>query len=118
LNNFNEVFLKYALRNSIIGINLMTQPFVIEHILGLFEKKAKSELILNVLLFSDFTRWETAKLNSLLDMLKEMISEEHEQNRIMLCYNPIMTIALGCEFLDKISSNKNIFRHECNIAKN
>jgi len=117
-DNYNEVFLKYALRNSIIGINLMADPDVIEHILGLFEKKAKSELILNVLLFSDFTRWETIKMKTLLGMLEEMISEEHEQNRIMLCYNPIMTIALACEFLDKISSNKNIFRHECNISKN
>jgi hypothetical protein len=96
----------------------MADPDVIEHILGLFEKKAKSELILNVLLFSDFTRWETIKMKTLLGMLEEMISEEHEQNRIMLCYNPIMTIALACEFLDKISSNKNIFRHECNISKN
>jgi hypothetical protein len=117
LNNFNEAFLKFSLRNSIIGINLMTSQSVLEHILNLFGKGAKSELILNVLLFSDFTRWETVKLKSLLDMLAEMITEEHEQNRILLCYNPIMAIALGCEFLDQISSNKNIFRHECNIVK-
>ena len=58
LHNFNEIFLKYALRNSIIGSNLLTQPYVIEKILELFSRKAKSELILNVLLFSDFTRWE------------------------------------------------------------
>ena len=73
---------------------------------------------MNVLLFSDFTRWETVKLQSLLNMIKEMITEEHEQNRILLCYNPIMAIALGCEFLGQISDNKNIFRHECNIVKN
>ena len=100
LNNFNEAFLKYSLRNSIIGINLMTSPSVLEHILDLFAKGAKSELILNVLLFSDFTRWETVKLKSLLDMIGEMVTEEHEQNRILLCYNPIMAIALGCEFLN------------------
>jgi hypothetical protein len=118
LNNFNEAFLKYSLRNSIIGITLMTLPSVLDHILDLFAKGAKSELILNVLLFSDFTRWETVKLRSLLDMIGEMVTEEHEQNRIMLCYNPIMAIALGCEFLNQISANKNIFRHECNIVKN
>jgi len=118
LNNFNEAFLKYSLRQSIIGINLMTQPSVLEHLLNLFAKGAKSELIMNVLLFSDFTRWETTKLKALLDMLKEIITEEHEQNRILLCYNPIMAIALACEFLDQSSHNKNIFRHECNIVKN
>lgn len=50
-------------------------------------------------------------------MLKEIVTEEHERNRILLCYNPILAIALGCEFLDKIAQNKNIFKHECNIVK-
>ena len=118
LNNFNEAFLKYSLRSSIIGINLLTAPSVLQHLLDLFAQRAKSELLLNVLLFSDFTRWETVKLKALLEMIAEMVTEEHEQNRIMLCYNPIMAIALGCEFLDQISNNKNIFRHECNIVKN
>ena len=110
--------MKYCLRNSIIGINLMTQPSVLEHILNLFAKGARSELILNVLLYSDFSRWETTKLKSLLDMLSEIVVEEHEQNRILLSYNPIMLIALGCEFLDKVSIYKNIFKHQCNIVKN
>jgi hypothetical protein len=30
LNNFNEIFLKHALRNSIIGTSLMTESYVIE----------------------------------------------------------------------------------------
>lgn len=118
LSNYNELFLKYALKNSIIGINLMTHSMVLDHILDMFSKCAKSELLLNVLLYSDFTRWETLKLKSLLNMIKEMVTEEHEQNRILLCYNPILAIALSCEFLGKISDNKNIFRHECNIVKN
>ena len=51
-------------------------------------------------------------------MLKEMSTEEIERNRILLCYNPVLTIALACEYLDKIAENKNILRHECNIVKN
>ena len=50
-------------------------------------------------------------------MIKEIVTEDHERNRILLCYNPIIAIALCCEFLDKISNNRNIFRHECNITK-
>lgn len=33
LENFNDVFLKYALKNSIIGHDLMVQPLVIQKIL-------------------------------------------------------------------------------------
>lgn len=117
LHNFNESFLKYALRNSIIGQNLLVQPYVIQQILKIFKRGSRSELLLNVMLFSDFSRWEQANLRILLDMLKEIVSEEHEQNRILLCYNPILAIALASEFLNKIGENKNIFRHECNIVK-
>lgn len=35
----------------------------------------------------------------------------------MLCYNPVLAIALSCEFLDKIANTKNIFRHECKLVK-
>ncbi len=58
LNNFNEYFLKHALRNSIIGSQLMIDKEVINEIFTLFKKRMRSELILNVLLFSDFSRWE------------------------------------------------------------
>ncbi len=58
LNNFNEYFLKHALRNSIIGSQLMIDKEVINEIFTLFNKRMRSELILNVLLFSDFSRWE------------------------------------------------------------
>jgi hypothetical protein len=118
LQNFNEIFLKYALRNSIIGSNLMVQPYVIQQVLKIFGRGSRSELLLNVMLFSDFTRWEQINLRALLNMLKEIVTEEHEQNRILLCYNPILAISLSSEFLDKIAENKNIFRHECNIVKN
>lgn len=58
LRNFNEIFLKYALRTSIIGSNLMVRPEVIDPILEIFSRGSRSELLLNVLLFSDFTRWK------------------------------------------------------------
>lgn len=111
LNNFNEFFLKHALRNSIIGSQLMIDREVINEIFALFRKRMRSELVLNVLLFSDLSRWEQTQLRTLLGMLAEMVTEEIEQNRILLAYNPILTIALSAEFLNKISSSKNIFRH-------
>lgn len=111
LNNFNEFFLKHALRNSIIGSQLMIDREVINEIFALFRKRMRSELVLNVLLFSDLSRWEQTQLRTLLGMLAEMVTEEIEQNRILLAYNPILTIALSAEFLNKISSSKKIFRH-------
>jgi hypothetical protein len=58
LNNFNELFLKHALRNSIIGSQFMIDKDIVNEIFALFRKRMRSELVLNVLLFSDLSRWE------------------------------------------------------------
>ena len=48
---------RYALRNSIFGINLLIQEDILDIIMDIFSG-SKTELILNVLTFSDLTRWE------------------------------------------------------------
>ena len=78
LNNFNELFLKHALRNSIIGSQVMIDKEIVNEIFGLFRKRMRSELVLNVLLFSDISRWEQNQLRTLLGMLAEMVTEEIE----------------------------------------
>jgi hypothetical protein len=58
INNYNEIFLKYSFRNSIFGSNLLNQDDVLDMIMEIFENGSKTELILNLLIFSDLTRWE------------------------------------------------------------
>ena len=58
LTNFNELFLKHSLRNSIFGSHVMLDKQVLGEIFNLFQKRSRSELILNILLFSDLSRWE------------------------------------------------------------
>ncbi len=79
---------------------------------------SKSELLLNCLMYTDFGRWEQRQIKIFIKHISSIIYSGHESNRILLCYNPIMAIALACEFLLKISRNINIFRHECVIIKN
>jgi hypothetical protein len=74
--------------------------------LQIFGQGAKTELILNILIFTDFARWEQKTIKEFITMIKEIISSGHELNRILLCYNPILAIALSCEFLMKIASSK------------
>jgi hypothetical protein len=49
---------RYAFKNSILGNNLLTDISIIEKILAIFYNGAKTELVLNILLYTDFTRWE------------------------------------------------------------
>lgn len=48
-----------------------------------------------------------------MDQLTLITSADHGTNRILLCYNPILTICLACEDLSKISDAVNIFDLEC-----
>jgi hypothetical protein len=59
-----------------MGSNLLSQPEVVAEVLGLFEAGARSELLLNVLLFSDFNRWEQGPLRRLLNILTELVEAE------------------------------------------
>lgn len=75
-------------------------------LLDYFRKGTRTELLLNVLLFSNLTFWEQTRLRSFLDMLKEIVSvKQQDLNRILLCYNSVLAIALAGEFLDKIASS-------------
>ncbi|CDW71841.1 UNKNOWN [Stylonychia lemnae] len=72
----------------------------------------KTELVLNTLIFADFSRWSQVKLRVFIDFITEIVKRGHEQNRILLCYNPIQVITLSCEFLTKIGKSISIFRQE------
>lgn len=39
-------------------------------------------------------------------MIKDIITSGHEQNRILLSYNPIMMLCLSCEFVTRIADSK------------
>jgi len=85
-------------------------------ILEIFENGAKTELILNLLIFSDLTRWEQTRIRHFVNMIKDIVKSSHEKNRILLCYNPILALCLSCEYLNKIGNCKkvwyNVFRAE------
>ena len=85
---------------------MLNLKVIINTILELFDIGSKSELILNVLLFADFSRWKQKQLKMLMEMIEEILSSGHEQNRILLCYNPVLAICLSCEFVNKIATCK------------
>lgn len=58
LENANESFLKYSFRKTIFSSTILAQPTVINYILRTFKLGMKTELLLNLLIFADFRRWE------------------------------------------------------------
>ncbi len=67
------MYYRYSFRNSIFGSNLLNQDDVLDMIMEIFENGSKTELILNLLIFSDLTRWEQKRIRHFVNMIKDII---------------------------------------------
>lgn len=94
---------RYCLQKGIYSTNDMVLPSMIDLLLSLLKTGAKTELVINVFLSTDFIKWQKYQIKNFLEEIKYLIIEGHEKNKIMLCYNPILTIALVCQFLIEIA---------------
>lgn len=76
--------------------------------------KSKTEFVLNVCLFAELSMWSQDDLRRFVEAIEQITSDNnHETNRIVLCYNPILTICLACEQLSLIGGKVAIFNHQC-----
>ena len=97
LRNQSEIFLKWTLGKSLMMF--FREPLVVNELLFMMQSKAKTELVLNVLLYADFSVWTQRALNTFIEGLEEIATLGHFTNRVVLSYNPILTICLACEHL-------------------
>ena len=111
IDNQNEIFLKYALQTSIFSAQHIKSDNVMAEILKQLRLKLKTEFILNILIFADFSRWNADDLTVVIECIEEITSEGHFTNRILLSYNPIQTICLACQHLTSIGNAISVFKH-------
>lgn len=90
---------------------------VILAILVYFSDGSKTNYILNVLLACDVTLWKNKWLKELISMFENFSNETYEKNRIMLSYNPMMTIALSADLLTRIGEGRRRFKDKCTNLK-
>ncbi len=68
---------------------------------------------MNILTLIDISVWKNKYLKELLDTLNEYIDDPYDKNKLLLSPNPLMTIALACEILGKVSTYRRKFENEC-----
>ena len=69
------------------------------------------------MLLSDVSNWKNKFLKELLDMLENFTKETFDKNRLLLSYNPMMSIALTADLLTAISNNRSRFAARCKNLK-
>jgi hypothetical protein len=73
---------------------------------------SKTNFILNTLNMVDISVWDNLKIEQLLDKFKNFVEEIFENNRLLMSYNPLMSIALSAELCDKISNAREKFKND------
>jgi hypothetical protein len=59
-----------------------------------FEDGSKTNFILNILLLTGIDVWRNKNLKQLIDMFENFTDDNYLNNRLILSYNPLMSIAI------------------------
>jgi hypothetical protein len=82
--------------------------------LSILREGYRTNFLMNILTLIDISVWKNKYLKELLDTLNEYIEDPYDKNKLLLSPNPLMTIALACEILGKVSEYRRKFDNECN----
>ena len=77
---------------------------------------SKTNFILNVLLLLDISQWKIKSLDKLVEKFENYLEGSIQDNRLLLSYNPMMSIALSADLLTNIAKRKR-FTDRCEGIK-
>ena len=108
---------RYALNEHLFA-KFLNDEDVVRQLLEIFQQ-TKTELVLNVVGFCEFSRWGQHFIRKFIDCVAEIVNAGYEKNRILLTCNPALAIALASEYLQDIGRYMRVFRRECDdLVKN
>lgn len=117
LSHNNDVFMQKALLMGAFSEHELFEREnreVINEMLAHFEDGAKTNFILNIFHLLGFDLWKNDEIASLLDSFENFSEDNYLENRLILSYNPLMSIALTAEILMHISKTRKRYRDKCN----
>lgn len=118
LDKNSYTFIQESLLKGAFDKHIFKKEEVVQKILEFMKIGSKTNFLLNTLLLTDISEWKDKYLQKLISMFKELIEEKYENNRLLLSYNPLMSIALSAELLTKISKERVRFANVCRGLKN
>jgi hypothetical protein len=82
-------------------------------LLTILKRGYSTNFILNILSIIDISVWKNKRLKSLIEIINDYVDSKFNQNTLLLSPNPLMSIALTCELLNKIAGARSKFDSEC-----
>jgi hypothetical protein len=117
MQNGNEIFLKGALKLSAFDKMIFREEVVVNQFITLLKGGSRTNYLLNVLNLVDLSIWKNHALKELIGVFDEYESNPMDENKLLLSYNPIMSICLAAEILIKIAKSRRKLENECKRIK-
>ena len=113
IDHGNIYFLRNALLLAAFDKMLFREDLVILELLTILKKGYSTNFILNILSLIDISVWKNKRLKSLIEIINDYVDEKYSRNRLLLSANPLMSISIACERLNKIADARRKFESEC-----
>ena len=112
LETENKNFLKHALLLKAFDKAIFNVPDVAHTFQALMNDGARSNFLLDVLTLIDLSGWKNKWLKSILDVFNNYCVDNYQKNQLLLSHNPLQTIVLSCELINKIQRWRRKFEND------
>lgn len=109
----NNNFLKNALVKAAFDKMIFREDIIIDEMLSILKDGHRTNFLLNILVLIDISVWKNKYLKDLIEIFQSYASDTYDKNRLLLSSNPLLTIALACEILNKVASARRKYESEC-----
>jgi len=65
--------------------------------------------VMNVLLYTDFRKWNIGSISDLVKIGSDIIYKNIETNYLLITYNPILALSIYVEYMKEIIAHFNVF---------
>ncbi len=113
IDHGNIYFLRNALLLAAFDKMLFREDLVILELLTILKRGYSTNFILNILSLIDISVWKNKRLKSLIEIINDYVDDKYARNRLLLTPNPLMSISIACELLNKIADSRRKFESEC-----
>ncbi|CDW75745.1 UNKNOWN [Stylonychia lemnae] len=109
-HNLNEQLLIFCIESQ--NLKFLKEDQVVEKLLFYLNQGTRTNYILDIMSLIDISVGRNRQIKDIMDVFVEFAESNYEKNQLNLSYNPILTIVMSCEILNKVSSVRRKFENE------
>jgi hypothetical protein len=106
-------FLKHALSEQFFDLGYMHNERVIEWIVARMNSGQNILFPLNLLLYANFRKWKNELLREFVTAAFKITKPDLERNIMLISHNPLLTLGLLIQFLNRLKAEFNEFDTDC-----